>query len=99
MLAMACPTTWRILLTFLGHAWEKMGVRQEGRCRPGSPGSRRPAGGAPGSKRLRRSWPGSPTAPGEPPGGGIVEGGCEQGRRDDDTPRGRGSPARSSSAS
>lgn len=24
MLAMACPTTWRILLTFLGHAreWE-----------------------------------------------------------------------------
>jgi len=37
MLAMACPTTWRILLTFLGHAWEKMGVRQEGRCRPGSP--------------------------------------------------------------
>ena len=93
----ACPTTWRILLTFLGHAWEKMGVRQEGRCRPGSPGSRRPAGGAPGSKRLRRSWPGSPTAPGEPPGGVSWKAAASRTAGMTTPPR-RGSPARSSSA-
>ena len=74
-----------------------MGVRQEGRCRPGSPGSRRPAGGAPGSKRLRRSWPGSPTAPGEPPGGASWKAAASRTAGMTTPPR-RGSPARSSSA-
>ena len=94
---MVRSTAWRILLTFLGHAREKMGVRQEGRCRPGSPGSRRPAGGAPGSKRLRRSWPGSPTAPGEPPGGASWKAAASRTAGMTTPPR-RGSPARSSSA-
>lgn len=58
----------------------------------GAPGSRCPVERAPGSRRVRRSWPESPAALGEPPGGGIVEGGCEQGRRDDDAPGRRGSP-------
>lgn len=67
MLAMACPTTWRILLTFLGHAreWEsgrRVVVDRLPRFAPPSRGSSRVEAAEAILARVS-------DGPGEPPGG------------------------------